>query len=504
MRPIENPVPVPTRQSAVALWFIIGTFLRRIARQAWPLLIVAFMKPDGEQRLQFLLYIVIFVAVTTLVISLLNYFRFYFWIENGALVIEKGVLKRSRLAIPFERIQTMNSEQNIFFRFFSVVKLDIDTAGSKGSEVSLQAISSVLSEQLRGFVFQQKQHIDAEPGAEETAAGNFEDEAETGTTLLKLNALDLLKIGISQDHLRAVLILMAFAFSRFEDAREILGDRFNEYLDQASDNTILSNMYALSALFLLVLFASFLVSLVRTLVRYYGFSLVETNTGLKTFYGLLTRREKHMSFRKMQLFQYSTGPVRRLFGLNSIRISQASPDELSKKEAVIIPGAYDKDLRILKDRFFSNVQLPEDPEHRISPLIIGRSTLFSGLVPALMVGIIIYLSAGISFAFLPLFYVAFIAIRSWLYQRNFRYDFSEDAFLVRSGKIGQVCRIVLFYKIQSVEIRQTLFQQRRGLANLGLYTAAGEVSIPYITLGEARMLRNYILYKIESNKEGWM
>ena len=61
------------------------------------------------------------------------------------------------------------------------------------------------------------------------------------------------------------------------------------------------------------------------------------------------------------------------------------------------------------------------------------------------------------------------------------------------------------YKIQSVKFSQNIFTKKRGLANITIYTAAGEnLTIPYISDKIASDLYNFLLYKIESTEEAWM
>ena len=73
----------------------------------------------------------------------------------------------------------------------------------------------------------------------------------------------------------------------------------------------------------------------------------------------------------------------------------------------------------------------------------------------------------------------------------------------RSGLLGYRTVALLFRKIQRVTVTQSRYQRRKDLASLRLYTASGSVRIPYIKHAEARQLRDYILYKVESSQQAW-
>ena len=75
-----------------------------------------------------------------LVISYLQFLKFTFYIKGDNFVIEKGVLSQEKINVPFARIQTVNTHQNIIQRILGVVGLKIDTAGSIQNEIQIPAL----------------------------------------------------------------------------------------------------------------------------------------------------------------------------------------------------------------------------------------------------------------------------------------------------------------------------------------------------------------------------
>jgi len=59
-------------------------------------------------------------------------------------------------------------------------------------------------------------------------------------------------------------------------------------------------------------------------------------------------------------------------------------------------------------------------------------------------------------------------------------------------------------KIQAVSIRQTIFQKRRQLASVKIFSASKSLTIPQIYLATANDINNYLLYKVESEDKDWM
>jgi putative membrane protein len=75
---------------------------------------------------------------------------------------------------------------------------------------------------------------------------------------------------------------------------------------------------------------------------------------------------------------------------------------------------------------------------------------------------------------------------------------------VQSGIFVTKYTLLKYYKIQGVALEQSIFQQRNGHANLNIFTASGNLSIPYIELEKAQTLLNVILWKVEISDRGWM
>ena len=127
----------PTRQSYFAILLILLRLVKVMVRQLWPLLVIFLFNPKKEDGSPFFTTIFIVVAIGIAIMSIISYFKFYYYIEDDELVIEKGVLSKTKLNVPIDRIQTVNFKQGVLHQIFKVVSLEIDTAGSAGHELSL-------------------------------------------------------------------------------------------------------------------------------------------------------------------------------------------------------------------------------------------------------------------------------------------------------------------------------------------------------------------------------
>jgi len=269
-----------TRQSYVAILLIIYKSYRIIVRQAWPFLIYFVIGGSGKKS-QFMSGIIVF-ALLGMVFSIIKFFRYYYYIKDDELVIEQGVLKKSKTIVPFERVQTINLEQNIIHRMFDVVKLKVDTAGSAGAELEFEAISHSTADQLREMLLSKKK-------TSKTTAGGTVAEHSTPTyrRIMKLELPELLKAGMVENHLRSGGLIFAAMFWIWQSAGDVgMSDRVEDPL-----SAIEYGLQLVAVLGIMFVVVSFLISLVRMVITNYDLEFMRSDQGFKLQGGLFTRRD---------------------------------------------------------------------------------------------------------------------------------------------------------------------------------------------------------------------
>ena len=132
-----------------------------------------------------------------------------------------------------------------------------------------------------------------------------------------------------------------------------------------------------------------------------------------------------------------------------------------------------------------------------------RKTLFFGVIPA----------AGFAIAahfFWPIPFWVFlfwIPIKFWMdlrYHQKFAYTLTDEFIYIRSGVFGLKNKLCKLYKVQTVNLNETPYQHRKGLADLVIYTASGKFRIPYIEREKAIEMRDLILDRLERSEQAWM
>ena len=481
----------PQRQANAGIVVIIYKAFVTVVKVIWPLLLL-FIFSEKDKTFGTFEMLLIGIPAFILIRSLVDFYFFRFYIHEQDLVIKKGFLSKRVITIPLNKIQSVHIEQNLVHQLLDVSKLVIDTAGSEKSEAEIDAISSSKAESFKEFLLHQ------ERDSEEREANPLH---EAEVPIIRLSAVDILKLGLSANHLQAFFIVLAFGISALQDLSEVFGDRVIRFVEESS-SAIGISLVSILALAVFVLIISVVVSLTRITLMYSNFTCNETEQGLRIRTGLINTKQNLVPFSKIQFISWDANWIRRKIGLFMLELHQAQNEQAKKKQRIRVPVTKRKFVDALLSRYHPAVKPTAHSEHGIHSIYPFRRMLVAGLPLAVVFTAATYLYLR-EYAFLFFLLMPYVYLINLIYQRRFRLYVSPEAFQVNSGAWGKEAKIAQWYKIQYVEVSQSIYQRRNHLASLHIHTAAGQIHIPYIQLELARIIQNYSLYKVESSSKSW-
>jgi len=491
---------VPSRQSYVSILLILFRTVNLIVRQVWPIVLLVFLGGGSKSdKTSYILMAVIVIAILAMLFSILNYFKTYFFVKNDELIINKGVLTKVNINIPFERIQTINFEQNIIHKIFNVVKINIDTAGSEKSEFEFHALDHKIAYALRTLIYDKKSKIvKAEKSVDQESLDQKPE--YTYRNIMNLGFADLLKVGFTQNHLRSGSIIIVFIFWLYDNLKEV-GVNLDEYQNEIpSQEDGISFFLVLALLFLI---GSVIISLFQTVIRFFDLKFLRSDQGFKIISGLLTRREVSAVDHKIQQIVWSDNLLKKIFGFYDLTLKQASSAQLKTNQAIKIPGCNQSQIDVVTQSLFRKTAELPTTYRPIQKNYFTRYFTIMTLAVLSIISIMYLLDLYENWVYVLLIYF-YLIITRYLSFKKLKFAFDDKMLSIKGGVFGDKFVLLPLYKLQAVEITQTPYQYRKKLASLLMFTAAGMVRIPYITIVEANYLYNYSLYKIESDKRKWM
>ena len=504
----------PQRQSAVGVAVIFFKNLRRAVNFFLAVIVVQFGGNFKMLGLS-LWHWAIIVGVIALIVSYLQYRKFFFYVKGDNFVIEKGVLKQDRINVPFDRIQTVNTAQNLVQQLLGVVALKIDTAGSQSQEIEISALQRNYAEQLEDFLMTRKFEEQKQKAAPEEQGPHEQKETNkpkqensqwrNQEPLVRLSVKDLLKVGFTENHLRSGLLLFAILNGYIWQFEEYLLTPFEPYLEKTANTFLASWVLLLPVVAVLFLLISVISSLVRVVLRYYNLKFFLNSSGVLMQSGLLKRNEYRIPHRKIQYFRWSSNPLRNLIGYKTIRIKQAGGEQAQAQKSVSIPGLKNRALLTIIQTFYPQRHQGKFNSYTADLLLAQQYFFWVGVLPALAIALIFYFNQFEFWFYLPLLpFLILVAYWVYRYSQTVQLKVNQRVVEIKKGWIFPSHVSVQHYKLQNIALKQSIFQKRKNLATLVLYTAAGYEVMPHLPYGVAQTLYHYLLFKIEGTNESWM
>lgn len=499
-----------TRQSKVAIILLIWKYYKLVLRQAWYFLIPLVVS-QNKKSFHLIWIGLVVVSVLVFIMAVLSYYRFHFRLENNELIIQKGVFKKSKLNIPFERIQTVNFEQNIILQVLQRFKVEIDTAGSSKKEFSFDALDVDVAKQLRQLILERKNIksnlvIDEEGEIfhEEKIDDNYFEEEPYEENILALNPGQLLKIGLTENHLKAGIWLIAvvgYLLSTVSEAGFNIEEKISEYSFWQNLNPSIALFFSIIPTLLVFLIG---ISVVRTFLKYFDLKFNRVDNGFKIFSGLLNRKEYSAPDNKIQKFAYGDSPLRRIFGVFVIWLKQARSTNSDKNKSISIPVVSKDQINKTLSFLYGQEMEKEQYEFPISYHFLVIRLLYFVFLPGIVIITSSYFFPEFYLLYFGIAYIVYFTGSVYVQYKKARYLFNDFFIKRKRGIYGNYYEILPWYKVQVVEVKQSIYQRRKKLATLYLYSAAGEISIPFIPIKQAEKLRDFALYKAESSTKEWM
>ena len=496
------------RTSPAAAIFYIGKIIQGIAQNA-----IQFLAPAAafvfayEGDLKDSLLIAAVVSILLIVSSsIVRYLFFRYCITNDSILIREGVFKKTQLDIKFDRVQAINTEQNIVYRALNLVTAKIDTAGSSGQEGHLPAIEPELAESLREKIRRRKDSASTDADeAEETNAPETDE-------LMRLSNVDMMRIGLSDNRALIFLALLGPLAEQFERRVPAMLEESNVFQALAIVTGI-NNGPAL--VFTIIIGALLLLagaSIVGAFLRFHRYRLTFDSQVFQSTGGLLTKHVHSIDRAKIQTVVVRQNIVLRMFGRYRLDAKQATSGKKNqanaRKKNFVVPVCLPEQCSTLVQQFLDerNPELATDPQsvefQSISPHYIRSRTVLFGILPALAVTVLFTVIGGIA-GFVMLLWVPITALVAWQYFRRYGVQIARDGVSVRRGFLGFQISTFLHRKVQRVSVTQTYLQRRKSLATIRFFLASGSVRVPYVNYEQAKVLRDYVLYRVESSQRAW-
>lgn len=411
-----------------------------------------------------------------------HYFTLRYWITPDELIVKQGVIFREERHIPLERIQAIDSTQNLLQRLFRVVEVRVETAGSNKPEAHLRVLSLDAFEKLRHQVVagQEATPDNADSELAQDAAPRPEPARADAVELLRVSPTELLLLGMNPWRGIAILLVgfgLAQQFKIFDDT--FLGtawDLLTTGVEQVRSRGLWMELLVEGfALFLMALFILGL-SIASVWISFWGFSLKRRDDEFVTECGLFTRHATTIKQPRVQFLSVGAPLFLRFFERVLVKVrtagSQAEGNQATSTRKWLTPVLANDRIDELVGAFVPGFSLAAIEWHGLSGRA-KRRMLTRTTITVLLLHVPLALGS-VTVGLLPYTLPVALLGFGWLTHKQHQrigWAVTDQAFLVKDGYIHRRLAIVPLGRIQSLTLRATPFDRRHGMQRLHVDTA---------------------------------
>jgi putative membrane protein len=387
--------------------------------------------------------------------SAIRWARFWYRLDGQALYLRGGLVQQWERTIQLPRIQSVDVVQKLTHRAFGVVELRIEVVGGEGTEAALVAVTPQEAEELRAHL----------------VADRAEAPAGTEPGLVRMRPVDLLLAGVTGGRVGVVAAIAAWAYQIVPE------ETLFEGLDRlaGADRSELETVALVTGGFLLV---SVLISLVTTVVIYWGFVVHRSDDRLVITRGLLQTRRSVIPVARIQAIRIEENLIRRAFGLASLRVLTAgygrgSGDE--QQSSMLVPVANRQRCLALAEAVLGSGSLRSAEVLPAPPRALVRRLCFASIVGLGALALGMALRGGVFTAALPVLPLALgFGFLSW---RALGHVTVGRHVLARSGALVRRTTVADQANIQHLVLSRSPTQRPFGLASVRLAIPKAATSV---------------------------
>jgi putative membrane protein len=376
--------------------------------------------------------------------------------------LRRGILSEKVIAIPFDRVQAIDTVRGPVQRLFGVVELHVQAAGGgRRGEIVLKAVDLPAAEELREAVRKGSDPLREESDAVQACKGS--DPLRKGSDPLQwaLGRRDLLVAALTSGSLGVLVPVVAGASQAFDD---VLGAEDAERL-------VPTSVHGALLLALAVVLLAWLLSVLGTIVAFAGFRVVREPERLRISRGFLERREASVPVGRVHAVRIVESPLREPFGLAQVRVETAGYAGEPATAQTLIPLVRRREVAAVLAELVPELRVELDG---LEPL--PRRAARRYVVPPR--GVAILVSAPLAIVFgapaLPALVLVPLAVALGLARhRAGGWRLSGDRIVLRTRGLTRTTAAADAHRLQTVSTATTPFQRRAQLATIAVAVSSG-------------------------------
>ena len=430
-------------------------------------------------------------------VAVWHYFTYRYGFLDTALVIRSGLLQRNLRLIPFDRVQNVTLHQNLLHRLVGVAEVRLESAGGMGkAEAQMQVLKLEQAHALEALVRE---------GAHRARAAHANDGGDaTGDDVpvlwLALPTRELIRLGLISN--RGMLVVAA-GFAYLTQAGDVFTKRLSNGIESVGREGIaMAEAWHLGpvayaglalALLLAMIIGVRLLSVALAILQFHDFRLHAGDRELRVERGLLSRVRSHLPKRRIQAYSLSETLLHRWFGRQSLRVDRAAVEAVNEGQSVrdLVPLATPDGMDGMLAALLPPDGWPLHAWQALHPRAWWR--VFAPWAVAVLAGTALLVAFEGPVGLWALALIALVYLRARVWARYSAWTLAGGVVAFRHGWLDRHWRFAEARKLHALQVTQSPFDRRHGMATLHLDTAGASpmeppLRIPYLAVADAEAL----------------
>ncbi len=442
--------------------------IQLVRQMIFPILIIFFTNLK-DQRAWLVIAGTLLLMALLLGLAFLSWKNTLYYVENGTLFYEKGILNKSKQGISIDKITTINENQELIERIFQLTTFKVDAGSTtKGNEIKL-TISQKEASRLKALLNSREtrdNHLNSMNDNAQSAASKLKENSKT----IHVQVNDLILYAVTSNSVFAGLffVLATFQFAQempvVKQLMEGPGmERINQYLDaNVKDMAVTQIIVVVVVLVLIYMFFSFAVSVVLAVIKYYGFTVRRLDDRLEISYGLIERKSYNLSVDKITALYINYGMIGQFMKIGAIKIESIGYGDEKGEAAILYPmlraGRRAEIIHQLLPEYSFEDPVCRPPQRALKSFLI-KNTAWMFPIAAIASFTVPY--GPVVWILVPI--LGFIGYMSY---KKTRISRAHGQFVLSGGVMGRWIAVIKEKHVQAVITKQSWFQKRIGLMHL--------------------------------------
>lgn len=431
---------------------VLSEFMKGIQRLVIPAIFAFLVGQTKEQsffQYEYSNLIIIGFLTLAVIYGFYRWVTFHYKINDQEIHVRKGLIIKNDIFIPKDKIKSIDSSRSVIPRLFGLVQLKIKFEGieENNPEINLIAIAKEEAATIQNLLIENKRIVG------DVNIPSFKS--------VKLSKRELLLSALTSNHFITGFVTIVALFYNFNS-------QLNQKIGVPSFASLLElNPILQIAWFGVLILLAWMLSIVRTIIRFNQFKLSANGEKISIQRGLFEKKEMIISKKDIRAIRIEESILRQLFGYACIYLETSSGD-IDKRSVATVLHPFVRLSNV--EKFLESFALPYPsliPVHSLPKPSRLRYVFRKFLLGITLSAILFIKSFEIAnFLFIP---VILLSILWGFFQyKDTSYGFSNNYFLLKRRFFNRNTIIFERKQIETIYFYESWFQRKRGVKSLGI------------------------------------